>query len=72
MIVYLSRDNKINNHKFTEYFLFAEVIALANNKEQLFYHETQSTLPGASPYGGHSPLNKLSIHHPVISQKQYI
>ena len=38
MIVYLSRDNKINNHKFTEYFLFAEVIALANNKEQLFYH----------------------------------
>ena len=24
-------------------------------------YETQSTLPGASPFGGHSPLNKKSV-----------
>ena len=32
-------------------------------------YETQSTLPGASPYGGHSPLNKKLVH---LSQTFYI
>ena len=37
------------------------------NKSLICRHETQSTLPGAFHFGGHRPLNKWSMKHPVIS-----
>ena len=43
--------------------MFVQVTELSQNRlwmvtfVLLYANETQSTLPGASPYGGHNPLN---------------